>query len=98
MVVHGTERSLQLPDANKFGGEVMIRNPRTGWEPLVYESRGDFERRGIGLHDLVDAVAEGRPHKSSAELALHVLEVTLAVLRSAEEGITVPVGSLPVPA
>jgi predicted dehydrogenase len=98
MVVHGTERSLRLPDANKFGGEVMIRNPRSGWEPLAYEPRGNFERRGIGLHDLVDAVAEGRPHQSSAELALHVLEVTLAVLRSAEDGITVSVGSLPVPA
>jgi predicted dehydrogenase len=98
MVLHGTERSLRLPDANKFGGELMIRNPRSGWEPLAYEPRCDLERRGIGLHDLVEAVREGRPHEASGELALHVLEATLAVLRSAEEGITVPVGSLPVPA
>jgi predicted dehydrogenase len=97
MVIHGTERSLQLPDANKFGGDVMLRSPRSGWEPLAYEAPTPLERRGIGLHDLVEAAHDGRPHRASGELALHVLEATLAVLRSAEEGTTVAVGSLPVP-
>jgi predicted dehydrogenase len=97
MVVYGTERSLRLPDANKFGGDVMIRSPRSGWEALAYEPRPEIERRGIGLHDLVEAMRDGRPHQASAELALHVLDATLAMLRSAEEGITVPVKSLPAP-
>jgi predicted dehydrogenase len=97
MVVYGTERSLRLPDANKFGGDVMIRSPRSDWEALAYEPRPEIERRGIGLHDLVEAMHDGRPHQASAELALHVLDATLAMLRSAEEGITVPVESLPAP-
>jgi predicted dehydrogenase len=97
MVVHGTERSLRLPDANKFGGDVMIRSARSDWEPVTYERRPEFERRGVGLHDFVDAMHDDRPHRASGELALHVLEVTLAMLRSAEEGVTVGVSSPPVP-
>jgi predicted dehydrogenase len=97
MVVHGTERSLLLPDANGFGGDVKIRSDRSDWEPVAREPRRDIDRRGIGLHDLVEAVNEGRPHRASGELALHVLEATHAILRSAEEGITVGISSLPVP-
>jgi predicted dehydrogenase len=97
MVVHGTERSLRLPDANKFGGDVMIRSARSDWEPVAYEPRPEVERRGLGLHDLVDAIRDDRPHRASGELALHVLEVTLAMLRSAQEEITVSVASLAAP-
>jgi predicted dehydrogenase len=97
MVVHGTERSLLLPDANAFGGDVKIRSAGSDWEPVAHDPRADIERRGIGLHDLVEAVNEGRPNRASGELALHVLEATNAVLRSAEDGITVGVSSLPVP-
>jgi predicted dehydrogenase len=95
MVVHGTERSLRLPDANKFGGDVMIRSARSDWEPVAYELRAEIEKRGIGLHDLVDAMHDSRPQRASGELALHILEVTLGMLCSAEEGITVSVASLP---
>jgi hypothetical protein len=76
---------------------VKIRSDRSDWEPVAYELRGDLERRGLGLHDLVEAVNEGRPHRASGELALHVLETMHAILRSAEDGITVGVSSLPVP-
>ena len=98
MVVHGTERSLLLPDANGFGGDVKIRSYGSDWEPVAHGARRDVDRRGIGLHDLVEGVNEGRPHRASGELALHVLEAIHAILRSAEEGITVPVSSLLVPA
>jgi predicted dehydrogenase len=97
MVVHGTERSLLLPDANGFGGDVKIRSDRSDWEPVAHGPRRDIDRRGIGLHDLVEGVNEGRPHRASGELALHVLETVHAILRSAEEGVTVGVTSLPVP-
>jgi predicted dehydrogenase len=95
MVVHGTERSLRLPDANKFGGDVLIRSARSDWEPVAYEPRPEIERRGLGLHDLVDAMHDHRPHRASGGLALHILEVTFAMLRSAEKGVTVEVSSVP---
>jgi predicted dehydrogenase len=50
-----------------------------------------METRGLGLHDLVEAQQEGRPHRASGELAQHVLETIGAVLRSADEGVTVEV-------
>jgi len=93
MVVHGTEASLQLPDANGFGGDLLIR--RSGeWEPVEYEQGGPMETRGIGLHDMVTAIREGRPHRASGELALHVLESMHAILQSAEEGRTIDLAPL----
>jgi predicted dehydrogenase len=86
LMVQGTEGALSLPDANAFGGDVRLRR-RGGrdWESLRYDARPELETRGIGLHDLVEAVREGRPHRASGELALHVLETMHAVLASAEE-------------
>jgi hypothetical protein len=97
LVVHGTEGSLSLPDANAFGGDVKIRSDHGDWQPLPYESRGGMETRGLGLHDLVEAVQGSRPHRASGELALHVLETIHAMLRAADEGRTISVSSLPVP-
>jgi predicted dehydrogenase len=97
MLVHGTEGSLSLPDANAFGGDVLVKRDGSDWQPLGYELRGAMETRGLGLHDLVESVHEGRPHRASGELALHVLETMHAITRAAEEGSTVPVSSLPVP-
>jgi len=31
--------------------------------------------RGLGLADMADAIAEGRPHRASGEMAYHVLDV-----------------------
>jgi predicted dehydrogenase len=91
MFVHGTEGTLSLPDANGFGGDVKLQTKRGEWTTLPYESRGDMETRGLGLHELIEAEREGRPHRASGELAQHVLETIGAVLRSAEEGVTVEV-------
>jgi hypothetical protein len=35
---------------------------------------------------MAQAIAEGRPHRCSLELALHAVEVMTGVLRSGEEG------------
>jgi hypothetical protein len=41
--------------------------------------------RGVGVVDMAWAIREGRPHRASAELALHTLEVLEAFERSAVE-------------
>jgi predicted dehydrogenase len=94
LVVHGTEGTLSLPDANAFGGDVCIRRGRGEWQPLRYDAQPELEARGLGLHDLAEAVRERREHRASGELALHVLETIHAVLRSAEEGVE----AVPIPA
>jgi predicted dehydrogenase len=93
MVVHGSEGTLELPDANAFEGDVRVKTARGELETVAYESRGPQETRGLGLHELFESLQAARPHRASAELGLHVLESATAVLDSAREGRTVEIAS-----
>lgn len=103
LVLHGTTGSLQLPDPNTFGGPLRIRRGRDEWEEVEVRSRGDRDTRGLGLDDMVQAIEEGRPHRASGRLALHVLETADAIVRSSSDGRSIelegeldPVEPLPV--
>ena len=91
--IHGSEGVLQLPDPNTFGGPLRLRTGREDWRDLPFTSRGAQDARGIGLHDLVEAIAEGRPHRASADLACHVVDVARTILAAAEAGDTLAVGT-----
>jgi predicted dehydrogenase len=91
--VHGTEGVLSLPDPNTFGGPVRIRSGREDWEDVPFTTRGPRDVRGIGLHDMVESIAAGTPHRASGELGAHVVEVACGILRAAEEGRTVAIAS-----
>jgi predicted dehydrogenase len=82
--VYGTEGSLRLPDANAFGGELVLRRNR-GEELVAVESLGKQEARGLGIEDLAVALHEDRPHRASGELALHVLETAEAIVDAAAQ-------------
>ena len=83
--IHGTEGTLALPDPNAFEGPLRIRIGRGDWQDAPFGSRGAADARGLGLHDLVEAIAEDRPHRASGQLALHVVDVARSVLRAADE-------------
>ena len=85
LFVYGEAATLSLPDANGFGGEVRIKRGSEEWAAVPYESQGPRETRGIGLDEMVLALRDGRPHRASGALSLHVLETATAVLRSADE-------------
>ena len=60
------------------------------WE--IAEVKHDFAAtsfvtndRGIGLIDIVHAIEEGRPCRASGAMALHMLEVSEAILISSKE-------------
>jgi predicted dehydrogenase len=93
LVIYGAEGTLALPDPNGFAGALRMNRGRAEWSDVPYESQGDRDTRGIGLHEMVEAIAEGRPHRASGELARHVLEAATAVLRSAEEGRALGIGA-----
>ena len=59
VAIHGSEGVLLLPDPNAFGGAVRLKRGRGGWEDVPYASRGGADARGIGLHDMVEAIAAG---------------------------------------
>ncbi|WP_045234537.1 Gfo/Idh/MocA family protein [Deinococcus pimensis] len=85
--IYGTEGTLSLPDPNTFGGPVRVRRMLTDdWETLPLTHPHEDNSRGIGLADMALALAEGRAHRASGELALHVLEVMHATLVSGEQG------------
>jgi predicted dehydrogenase len=85
--IYGETASLSVPDPNTFGGEILVSVDRTEWQAeTTGHAYGDGNYRIIGVADLAHAIRTGRPHRASAELAFHVLEVMEAVERSGQEG------------
>ncbi|MEU5646568.1 Gfo/Idh/MocA family protein [Streptomyces milbemycinicus] len=82
--VHGTDASLSLPDPNGFDGAVEIHRG-DGWETLPVSAGYPDAGRGVGLADLADALSAGRPHRASAELAAHVLDIMLTLTDAAAQ-------------
>lgn len=98
MELYGTEGSLLPPDPNFFGGTPQIAHERGEWEALPIEkfafalpnyttSSGELRanHRSVGVVDMAWAIRQDRPHRCSAELSLHSLEVLEALQRSADE-------------
>ncbi|CAA9438256.1 MAG: oxidoreductase domain protein [uncultured Quadrisphaera sp.] len=88
--VHGEAGSLSVPDPNCFDGAVELFTrevPRWVAQPVRAGYLG--AGRGYGVADLAAARAAGRPHRASADLALHVLDVMEAVAASAASGAAV---------
>ena len=91
--VHGTEGVLALPDPNAFAGPLRLKQGRAGWQEVPVAARDGRDARGIGLHELVEAIAAGRPARASGRFGLHVVEVARGILRSAEEGRAIEIES-----
>ncbi|WP_432546577.1 Gfo/Idh/MocA family protein [Kineococcus sp. SYSU DK004] len=93
--VHGTGGSLSVPDPNLFDGTVEVYSAASAPEPGPGADHDANWRdagvragyldagRGYGLADLAIALGEGRPHRASDEVALHVLDVMESVQRAA---------------
>ncbi|MET9088352.1 Gfo/Idh/MocA family oxidoreductase [Streptomyces sp. NPDC004237] len=90
--VHGTDASLSVPDPNGFDGPVELHRG-DGWQTLPVTAGHREAGRGVGLADLAEALADGRPHRASAELAAHVLDIMLTLLDAADQGRALPVTS-----
>ena len=92
--IHGTEGSIVLPDPNRFEGRTAYVKPlgvfrdgmKTEQEWIEVEQQGTVVGRGLGVLDMVRAVAEDRPHVATGELGFHVLDVLLSAQDSAETG------------
>ncbi len=85
--VYGSGGSLSVPDPNYFAGDVrLLTHDAPGWTVLDPAAGYTDAGRGVGLLDLHDAVAEGRPHRAGAEIALHVLDVMESLQAAAGTG------------
>ena len=88
--LHGTEGTLIIPDPNNFAGEVIVKS--FGEEKRKVPATGPYSEnaRGVGLADMIQAIAENRPHRASGELAMHVLDIMCAMTESSQTGKFIP--------
>jgi predicted dehydrogenase len=85
---HGDEASLALGNFQDFDATVEVGRYGESYEPVAPVRppfRGTAWARGVA--EMADAIAEGRPHRASAEQAAHVVEILEAVATSiADDG------------
>ncbi|RED18801.1 Gfo/Idh/MocA family protein [Pontivivens insulae] len=93
MELYGTDGTMYVPDPNFFGGDLRITAKADAvatpaWShPFGVANDGDHANyRGAGLADMVQAIAQGRPHRCSLEFSLHVVDVMTSILRAGETG------------
>lgn len=97
--IYGGEGTLSAPDPDSWDGTPFIRRygdeerrmldlernvswtPMTSSPPSTYQTGG---ARGIGVEDLAQSLIDDRPHRASADMAYHVLDVALSIAESAE--------------
>lgn len=88
--VYGTAGTIAVPDPNLFSAPVSVWTTATGDWSEVEPTAGFVDAgRGYGLADLADAIADGRPHRASGELALHVLDVMESIILAGTEHRTI---------
>ena len=92
--LHGDTGSLWMPSWMDADSRVQLQQRRGEYEPVELLRKPftgiDWSRP---LVDLANAIAEGRPHRASAEHAAHVVEIMNAVEVSAAAGGAVEVHS-----
>jgi predicted dehydrogenase len=92
--VYGRAGSISVPDPNGFDGPVRVYQGERGeWADVPARAGFDGASRGFGLSDMAAAVAAGRPHRASGELAFHVLEVMERLLEAGRTGTALDVES-----
>lgn len=84
--VYGSEGTLSATDPSLFRGSVWIRRAGADeWSEMPLTHSAEVGR-GIGVADMAYAIASGRPHRASGELAYHVLDILCAFEESSESG------------
>ncbi len=74
--IYGTEGSLSVPDPNGFGGPVLLlKKNEKEWREVPLAFGYAENSRGLGVADMADAIAKGRPHRASGDMLYHVLDV-----------------------
>jgi predicted dehydrogenase len=74
--IYGTEGTLKVPDPNTFGGPVFVKRFRENeWHSIPLLKNYSENSRGLGITEMAEAIEEGRPHRASAELTFHVLDI-----------------------
>lgn len=86
--VTGTDATVAVPDPNNFTGEVRVcAHGSEEWESIP--AHKPDTGRGTGVLEMARALRAGRDHRAGGELALHVLDVMVAVDTAITQGASV---------
>jgi predicted dehydrogenase len=91
--IYGTNGTITVPDPNAFSEPVEAAIRDGDWQRIPDSAGYINTGRGIGLADMAEAIVEDRPHRASGRLALHVLEIMDAILRSSDEKAVITIAS-----
>lgn len=84
--VHGSAATMVVPDPNHFDGAVSVHPVGGEWTEVPVGAGFIGAARGFGLDEMAAAIAENRPHRAGADIALHVLDVAESLLVAAHTG------------
>lgn len=86
LTLQGTEGTLDVGDPNNFPTAPRLHRTEDDAD-VTYRTISIAHadnKRMIGVVDMVDAIRNGRPHRASGDLALHILEIMAAFDPSSE--------------
>jgi len=87
MEIYGTTGSLSVPDPNGTGGPVKLRTGKfTDWVQVQHTHPYVEGSRGVGVADMVVAIAQGRTHRANEAIAMHALDIMQAIHESSDSG------------
>jgi predicted dehydrogenase len=84
--IYGTAGTLALPDPNHFEGPVRVCESQADEWTEVDLTHEYTAGRGAGVADLAYAVRSDWKHRTSGELAFHVLEILSGIRESSGAG------------
>ncbi len=85
--IYGSAGSIVAPDPNFFGGKILLRAENdAAWRDMPIEFPYTENMRGLGVADMARGIRRDEPHRTSGEMAYHVVDVMRALLKSAAEG------------
>lgn len=92
--IYGTAGTLSVPDPNSFGGPVRLRQAGDPeWRTMALTHANPQNSRGLGVADMARALATGRPHRATGDLAYHVVDVMQAMLDAGTQDQAVQIAS-----
>jgi predicted dehydrogenase len=86
----GSQSPIKVPFTHGFGDTDPSLPTLSGQHEPGYNSN-----RGIGVADMAWAIRRNRPHRNSAELALHAMEIVTSIEKSSCCNVVYPMTSRP---
>lgn len=83
--VTGSLGTIVFADPNRFHGDVEVRSSH-GADPEVITIPEQDATRGVGVVEMVRAIADGRRPRANADIAAHVVEVMAGAHESMATG------------